>query len=167
MIDNWRWQGVPFYLRSAKRMPHRASEIAIQFQRPPHLMFPLRDGEVFEPNVLAIRVQPNEGIALRFEVKTPGVELRMATVDMDFNYVDAFGESGHEAYETLILDCMLGDATLFTRSDEVEAAWSVVDPIIDFWARKRPEHFPNYAAGTWGPSIADEWIHALGCRWRQ
>ncbi len=167
MIDNWRWQGVPFYLRSAKRMPRRATEIAIQFRQPPHLMFPLRDGEAFEPNVLAIRVQPNEGISLRFEVKTPGVDVRMASVEMDFNYVEAFGDNGHEAYETLILDCMLGDATLFTRSDEVEAAWSVVDPMIEFWGHKAPDHFPNYAAGTWGPSVADEWIHALGCRWRQ
>jgi glucose-6-phosphate 1-dehydrogenase len=168
MIDNWRWQGVPFYLRSGKRMPRRATEIAIQFRKPPHLMFPLADGESIEPNTLAIRVQPKEGIALRFEVKVPGIEVRMASMDMDFGYAEAFGGlADHDAYETLLLDCMLGEATLFTRSDEVEAAWGVVDPIIDFWASKRPEHFPNYAAGTWGPSVADEFIAREGAKWRE
>ena len=167
MVDNWRWEGVPFYLRSAKRMPRRASEIAIQFRRPPHLMFPLPPGQTLEPNVLAIRVQPNEGIALRFEVKLPGMGARTASVDMDFNYAEAFGDLGHQAYDTLILDCMLGEATLFTRNDEVDAAWGVVDPIIDYWENKRPDHFPNYAAGQWGPAIADEFIASMGCRWRQ
>src|SRR5207249_3970841 len=118
-------------------------------------------------NVLAIRVQPDEGISLRFEVKVPGVDVRMVSVDMDFGYHQAFGEAGHEAYETLLLDCMLGDATLFTRSDEVEAAWSVVDPIIEHWERKRPDHFPNYAAGSWGPEIADEFIAGMGAKWRE
>jgi glucose-6-phosphate 1-dehydrogenase len=117
--------------------------------------------------VLAIRVQPDEGISLRFEVKVPGVEVRMVSVDMDFGYHDAFGEAGHEAYETLLLDCMLGDATLFTRSDEVETAWSVVDPIIDYWEHKRPDHFPNYAAGSWGPEVADEFIARMGAKWRE
>jgi len=167
MIDNWRWHDVPFYLRSAKRLPSRASEIAIQFRRPPHLMFPLSDGQIIEANTLAIRVQPKEGIALRFEVKVPGVELKMGSVDMDFGYADAFGELEHDAYETLLLDCMLGEATLFTRSDEVEAAWAVVDPIIDFWANKRPDHFPNYSAGSWGPTVADEFIAREGARWRE
>ena len=123
MIDNWRWQGIPFYLRSGKRMPRRASEIAIQFRQPPHVMFPLPEGQTIESNILAIRVQPEEGIALRFEVKVPGIEVKMASVDMDFRYAEAFGELEHDAYETLLLDCMLGEATLFTRSDEVEAAW--------------------------------------------
>jgi glucose-6-phosphate 1-dehydrogenase len=167
MIDNWRWQDVPFYLRSGKRMPRRVSEIAIQFRKPPHLMFPIPDDHVFEPNVLAIRVQPKEGISLRFEVKVPGPEVNMASVDMDFSYAEAFGELDHEAYETLLLDCMLGEATLFTRADEVEAAWAVVDPIIDFWANKRPDHFPNYAAGSWGPTVADEFIAREGTRWRE
>ena len=148
-------------------MPRRVSEIAIQFRKPPHLMFPLPEGEVIEANTLAIRVQPKEGISLRFEVKVPGVDVKMASVDMDFSYAEAFGELEHDAYETLLLDCMLGDATLFTRSDEVEAAWAVVDPIIDFWANKRPEHFPNYAAGTWGPTVADEFIAREGARWRE
>jgi len=167
MIDNWRWHDVPFYLRSGKRMPRRVSEIAIQFRTPPHLMFPQPEGRVMEPNTLAIRVQPQEGISLRFEVKVPGVEVKMASVDMDFSYAEAFGELDHDAYETLLLDCMLGEATLFTRSDEVEAAWAVVDPIIDFWANKRPDHFPNYAAGTWGPEVANEFIAREGARWRE
>jgi glucose-6-phosphate 1-dehydrogenase len=166
MIDNWRWQDVPFYLRSGKRLPRRATEIAIQFRQPPHFMFPLPPERQLAPNVLAIRVQPNEGIALRFEVKVPGVEVRMVSVDMDFDYHQAFGEASPEAYETLLLDCMLGDATLFTRSDEVEAAWAVVDPIIDFWQQKRPDHFPNYAAGSWGPEVANEFIARSGTTWR-
>ncbi len=164
MVDNWRWSGVPFYLRSGKRLPRRASEIAITFQRPPHVLF---KDQPMEPNVLAIRVQPDEGIAIRFEVKVPGVEVKMVSVDMDFSYKESFGEGGHEAYETLLLDAMLGEATLFTRSDEVEAAWGIVDPIIDFWGHKRPDHFPNYAAGTWGPDVADEFIEKMGCEWRK
>ena len=167
MIDNWRWHDVPFYLRSGKRMPRRVSEIAIQFRKPPHVMFPIPEGRVIEPNTLAIRVQPMEGISLRFEVKMPGVEVKMASVDMDFSYAEAFGELDHDAYETLLLDCMLGEATLFTRSDEVEAAWAVVDPIIDFWANKRPDHFPNYSAGSWGPTVADEFIAREGAKWRE
>ncbi len=167
MIDNWRWHDVPFYLRSGKRMPRRASEIAIQFRKPPQVMFPALEGRVIEPNTLAIRIQPKEGISLRFDVKTPGVLVSMASVDMDFSYAEAFGELDHDAYETLLLDCMLGEATLFTRSDEVEAAWAVVDPIIDFWANKRPDHFPNYAAGSWGPEVADEFIAREGARWRK
>ena len=167
MIDNWRWQGVPFYLRSGKRMTRRATEVAIQFRNPPHLMFSLPEGQTIEPNTLAIRVQPKEGIALRFEVKVPRAEVQIASVDMDFGYAEAFGGLDHDAYETLLLDCMLGEATLFTRSDEVEAAWSVVDPIIEFWANKRPDHFPNYPAGTWGPPVADEFIAREGARWRE
>ena len=167
MVDNWRWQGVPFYLRSGKRLPRRATEIAIQFRQPPHVMFPLLPGQVIEPNVISVRVQPNEGIAVRFEVKVPGVDVRMVSVDMDFDYLEAFGAESPEAYETLLLDAMLGEATLFTRSDEVEAAWAVVDPVIEFWANKRPDHFPNYAAGSWGPAVADEFIARMGCKWRQ
>jgi glucose-6-phosphate 1-dehydrogenase len=167
MVDNWRWHDVPFYLRSGKRMPRRASEIAIQFRKPPHLMFPIPESQVIEPNTLVIRVQPKEGISLRFDVKAPGVDMKMASVDMDFSYAEAFGELEHDAYETLLLDCMVGEATLFTRSDEVEAAWAVVDPIIDFWANKRPDHFPNYPAGSWGPVVADEFIAREGARWRE
>ncbi len=167
MVDNWRWQGVPFFLRSGKRLARRATEIAIRFRRPPHLMFSTAAGDAVEPNVLAIQVQPEEGIALRFQIKVPGVEMgRMAPVDMDFDYGKAFGPSSHDAYETLLLDAMLGDATLFTRSDEVEAAWAVVDPVIEAWVAERPAGFPNYAAGSWGPASADTLMAELDCRWR-
>jgi glucose-6-phosphate 1-dehydrogenase len=165
MIDNWRWHGVPFYLRSGKRMPRRVTEIAIQFREPPHLLFPL--AQALQSNVLAIRVQPNEGIALRFEVKVPGPEVKTASADMDFDYRQAFSDGAQEAYATLLLDCMRGDATLFTRADEVEVAWSIVDPIIEFWKQKRPEHFPNYAAGSWGPEVADTFIARFGAAWRK
>jgi glucose-6-phosphate 1-dehydrogenase len=167
MIDNWRWHDVPFYLRSGKRLARRVTEIAIRFRKPPHMMFPLPSGESMAANTLAIRVQPKEGISLRFEVKVPGVDVKLASVDMDFAYAEAFGDLEHDAYETLLLDCMLGDATLFTRSDEVEAAWSVVDPVIRYWAGKRPDHFPNYAAGSWGPAVADEFVGREGVHWRE
>jgi glucose-6-phosphate 1-dehydrogenase len=167
MVDNWRWQEVPFYLRSGKRMPRRVTEIAIQFRKPPHLMFPLPDGEGIEPNLLALRVQPNEGVALRFEVKVPGVDVRMASMDMDFDYDAAFGETEHSAYPTLLLDCMIGDATLFSRRDEVEAAWGVMDPLIEAWDKKPAAHFPNYAAGAWGPAVARELVAREGAAWRE
>ena len=167
MVDNWRWQEVPFYLRSGKRMPRRVSEIAIQFRQPPHLMFPLPEGETIAPNLLALRVQPDEGLALRFEVKVPGVDVRMTSMDMDFDYDTAFGETEHSAYPTLLLDCMIGDATLFSRHDEVEAAWAVMDPLIEAWEKKPPAHFPNYAAGTWGPAVARELLAGEGAAWRE
>ena len=167
LVDNWRWQGVPFYLRSAKRMPRRVSEIAIQFNEPPHMLFHRTPMVGFEPNVLAMSIQPQEGVALRFEVKVPGVDVKMVSVDMEFDYDAAFEHGDHDAYETLLLDCMLGEATLFTRSDEVEAAWSVIDPLIAHWESTPPSHFPNYAAGTWGPEIADEFIGRAGARWRR
>jgi glucose-6-phosphate 1-dehydrogenase len=130
-------------------------------------MFPLASGEEIAPNVLAIGIQPEEKIAIRFEVKTPGPGMRPSSVLMDFGYDEAFASQSHDAYETLLLDAMLGDATRFTRSDEVEAAWSAVDPIIEYWAKKTPDHFPNYAAGSWGPKIADEFIARMGARWRE
>ncbi|HEX3928017.1 MAG TPA: glucose-6-phosphate dehydrogenase [Gemmatimonadales bacterium] len=167
MVDNWRWQGVPFFLRSGKRMPARSTEIAIEFRRPPHLMFPIGQGQSFETNVLVIRIQPSEGVALCFEVKMPGVDMRMASVNMDFDYHDAFGASTHDAYETLLLDCMTGEATLFTRSDEAEAAWETLDPLLAHWESSMPQHFPNYAAGSWGPAVADELIARVGARWRR
>jgi len=167
MVDNWRWQDVPFYLRSGKRLPTRATEIAIQFRQPPHLMFPLPDGRPVAPNVLAIRIQPLEGIALRFEVKVPGVDVRLSSVDMDFDYEREFDVDAHDAYETLLLDCMLGEQTLFTRSDEAEVAWGIVDPLIAHWERVGPRQFPNYAAGSWGPAAADALLAAHGARWRE
>ena len=166
LIDNWRWQGVPFFLRSGKRMPRRATEIAIRFRQPPHLMFPLTPGQGIAPNVLRFRIQPNEGISLCFEVKVPDHHFRMATATMDFSYADGFGTSAHSAYETLLVDCMLGDATLFTRSDGVEATWRVVDPIAAAWEQSPPTRLPNYSAGEWGPAEADALIRDAGAEWR-
>jgi glucose-6-phosphate 1-dehydrogenase len=167
LVDNWRWQGVPFFLRSGKRMASRVSEIAIQFREPPHLMFPLQQGQVIAPNDIVIRVQPQEGISLAFNVKMPGVGVRMTPSRMDFSYAEAFGPAAHSAYETLLLDCMMGDATLFNRADAVEAAWEVVDPVIAAWEDEKPKSFPNYAAGTWGPAEGDELIARAGAHWRQ
>jgi glucose-6-phosphate 1-dehydrogenase len=142
------------------------SEVAVQFREPPHLMFQDHD-KTMAPNVIAIQVQPEEGISLAFDIKVPGIGVRMTSARMDFSYAEAFGPARHSAYETLLLDCMVGDATLFTRGDAVEAAWEVVDPVIEAWHQKDPEHFPNYAAGTWGPEIAEEFIARDGARWRQ
>ena len=172
-IDNWRWNGVPFYLRSGKRMKKRVSEIAVTFRSPPHLMFGHQTREILQPNTLVMRVQPNEGVNLNFEVKVPGAavaltsEVEVAPVDMDFTYDDVFGETSAPAYETLLLDVMIGEATLFTRSDEVEAAWRVIDPLIHYWEQHPPEQMPTYAAGTWGPRESDELISQDGVRWRE
>ena len=171
-IDNWRWNGVPFYLRSGKRLKNRVSEIAVQFRSPPHLMFG-STGDDLRPNTLVMRVQPNEGVALNFEVKVPGAavaltsNIEIAPVDMEFDYAEAFGEVTAPAYETLLLDVMIGEATLFTRSDEVEAAWRVVDPLIRYWETNKPKRMPTYAAGSWGPREADELIEEDGVEWRE
>ncbi|MDB4878292.1 MAG: glucose-6-phosphate 1-dehydrogenase [Gemmatimonadetes bacterium] len=171
-IDNWRWNGVPFYLRSGKRLKNRVSEIAVQFRTPPHLMFGETSGTM-RPNTLVLRVQPNEGISLNFEVKVPGAavaltsNVEIAPVDMEFNYAEAFGEVAAPAYETLLLDVMIGEATLFTRSDEVEAAWRVVDPLLRYWEGNKPKRMPTYAAGSWGPREADELIEQDGVEWRE
>ena len=170
-IDNWRWQGVPFYLRSGKRLAKHCTEIAFQFRTPPDLMFGGNSGEV-RPNVLVMRIQPNDGIALRFEVKTPGVAYELepgldtSRVDMDFSYAEAFGEDVPPAYETLLLDCLLGDQTLFTRSDEVDMQWSVIDPLLEYWQRRADRQIPTYDAGTWGPKEADELVAKDGHVWR-
>jgi glucose-6-phosphate 1-dehydrogenase len=162
-IDNWRWAGVPFLLRTGKRMPKRVSEIAIQFRQAPHLLFdagPLSD---IEPNVLAMKVQPDEGITLRFDSKVPGQTNQIRPVTMDFRYNASFGVESPEAYERLLLDAMLGDSTLFTRSDEVEASWSLITLIHQGWESAAPPQFPNYEAGSWGPKEADK---LLGREWR-
>jgi glucose-6-phosphate 1-dehydrogenase len=165
-IDDWRWSDVPFYLRSGKRLPKRATEIAIQFKEVPHRLF--REAAVDpEPNVLAIRIQPDEGILLRFGSKVPGLGLDIRTVTMDFTYGSAFSVDSPDAYETLILDAMLGDASLFTRADEVEAAWSIATPVVDSWLDGPAPDFPNYAAGTWGPEAAEELIERDGRHWRR
>jgi glucose-6-phosphate 1-dehydrogenase len=166
MIDDWRWSGVPFYIRTGKRLPKRSTEIAIQYREVPHRLF--KDGGV-EPdaNLLAIRIQPDEGIMLRFGAKVPGLGLDVRSVTMDFTYGSAFNVDSPDAYETLILDALQGDASLFTRADEVEQAWSIVDPIIGAWAEAPPPDFPNYDAGTWGPEAADQLLARDGRRWRR
>ena len=165
-IDDWRWSGVPFYLRAGKRMPKRATEIAIQFKEVPLRLFRDSPGDP-APNVLAMRIQPDEGIMLRFAAKVPGLGLDVRTVNMDFAYGTSFAVDSPDAYETLILDGLLGDASLFTRADEVEAAWSVVTPIIGAWTEMPAPHFPDYAAGTWGPEAANELMERDGRRWRR
>jgi len=171
-IDNWRWKGVPFYLRSGKRMARRISEIAIQFRSPPLLLFGQKAVEEMSPSVLTLRVQPDEGISLRFQVKTPGAMheltpgLEITPVDMDFTYAEAFGNDAHPAYETLLLDCMIGDPTLFTRSDEVEMAWAIIDPLLDYWAKHPATSLPTYPSGSWGPEEANKILDGDHTRWR-
>src|SRR3954469_8757670 len=165
-IDDWRWSGVPFYLRMGKRLPKRATEIAIQFKDVPHRLF--RDSATDpEPNLLAMRIQPDEGIMLRFGAKVPGLGIDVRNVTMDFTYGSAFQVDSPDAYETLILDVLLGDASLFTRADEVEEAWGIVDPIITAWAETPQPDFPNYEAGTWGPEAADDLLAREDRRWRR
>jgi len=166
-IDNWRWEGVPFYLRSGKRMAKRVSEIAIQFKRPPMLLFKNCAVEDVSPNVLAMRIQPDEGISLTFEVKPPGPDVCLSPLNLNFNYAESFGNSSPEAYETLLEDCIEGDSTLFTRHDWVESAWSLMDPIIQVWRLSKPKNFPNYEAGSWGPREANDFIERGGWRWRK
>jgi glucose-6-phosphate 1-dehydrogenase len=165
-VDDWRWSGVPFYLRTGKRLAKRASEIAIQFRDVPHRLFADAATDP-QPNLLAIRVQPDEGILLRFGSKVPGLGLDIRPVTMDFTYGTAFSTDAPDAYETLILDAMLGDQSLFTRADEVEAAWAIVTPIHEAWLDMPQPDFPNYAAGTWGPEEADELIQRDSRRWRR
>jgi glucose-6-phosphate 1-dehydrogenase len=164
-VENWRWAGVPFYVRTGKRLPKRVTEIAIQFNPAPLAMF---DGEGMEstPNLLIVRIQPEEGISLKFLSKRPGAGMTLRPVSMDFNYGSSFGERSPSAYETLLLDAMVGDATLYTRQDMVEASWAVVEPIQKAWRQTKFE-FPNYPAGTWGPPQADEMLARRGHVWRK
>jgi glucose-6-phosphate 1-dehydrogenase len=164
-IDNWRWGGVPFYVRAGKRLPRKVTEIAIQFKKVPHNLFLEPDGGI-SPNVLTVRVQPDEGIALRFTTKEPGNATILRDVAMDFRYGAAFGSNTPEAYERLLLDSMRGDATLFTRRDEVEEQWAFIDPVFDAW-RDHPAPPPAYPSGTWGPEQADEMLARGGRRWRK
>jgi glucose-6-phosphate 1-dehydrogenase len=165
-VDNWRWADVPFYLRTGKRLPKRVSEIAIQFKCAPLMLFRDTPVERLNPNLLVIKIQPDEGISLRFEGKVPGPTMRLGTVRMQFQYEDYFGRQAHTGYETLLYDCMLGDSTLFHRSDMVEVGWQVVTPILDVWKALVPRNFPNYAAGSWGPKEAGELIQKDGRKWR-
>jgi glucose-6-phosphate 1-dehydrogenase len=167
-IDNWRWAGVPFYLRTGKHLPKRLTEIAIQFKLAPLMLFKKSDaqGQV-EPNVLTLRIQPDEGISLKFGAKVPGSDMQIRSVNMDFFYGSSFVREQPEAYERLILDTMHGDSTLFTRRDEVEAAWSFIQGILDEWSLAPQESMFTYEAGTWGPQAADEFIWRDGRRWRR
>ncbi|MFY9531356.1 MAG: glucose-6-phosphate dehydrogenase [Candidatus Acidiferrales bacterium] len=162
-VDNWRWSGVPFYLRTGKRLARSLTEIAIQFREAPHLVF---RGETLQPNWLVLNIQPGEGISLSFGAKAPGPHLSIRPVKMDFQYRTTFGEGSRSAYATLINDCIRGDATLFDRADSVEAAWSLLDPVLEAWAEASPPPFPNYAAGSAGPKAADDLLGADGRRWR-
>jgi glucose-6-phosphate 1-dehydrogenase len=174
-IDSWRWMGVPFFLRSAKRMPKRVTEIAIHFKEAPRLLFGRRGGEGVRPNVLSIRIQPDEGISLNFGSKLPGQAMEVAPVTMEFRYGSSFGVEPPEAYERLILDCLLGDGTLFTRADEVEASWTWISKIHEHWHAKAIaqaasgglELLPTYPAGSWGPEASDQLIGAGGRHWRR
>jgi glucose-6-phosphate 1-dehydrogenase len=165
-VDNWRWADTPVYVRTGKRLPRRETTIAIQFKRAPHPPFEIEAGTELRPNVLLIHIQPDEGVSIAIGAKVPGQGLTIRTVHLDFLYGGAFREGIPEAYERLILDCLLGDATLFTRADEVEEQWAIVDAMVAPWKRDRPR-FPNYAAGTWGPAAADELLHRDGRSWRR
>jgi glucose-6-phosphate 1-dehydrogenase len=162
-VDNWRWSGVPFYLRTGKRLGRPTTEVAIGFKKAPHMVF---QGENVESNSLVLNIQPDEGISLSFGAKAPGGHMQIRPVEMDFRYKQAFGGGSRDAYATLINDCIRGDATLFDRADSVEAAWSLVDPILDAWQKGSSPPFPNYPAGSQGPKAADDLITTDGRRWR-
>jgi glucose-6-phosphate 1-dehydrogenase len=162
-VDNWRWSGVPFYLRTGKRLARPLTEVAIQFKSAPHMVF---RGEDHETNSLILNIQPDEGISLSFGAKAPGAQMHIRPVTMDFKYQDAFGTSTRPAYATLINDCLRGDATLFDRADSVEAAWALVDPILEAWQNASPPPFPNYPAGSQGPRAADDLTVSDGREWR-
>jgi glucose-6-phosphate 1-dehydrogenase len=166
-LDDWRWAGVPFYIRSGKRLPKRATEIAIVYKSPPLRIFRAAVGDSLEPNVLTLRIQPDEGIAMKFTAKLPGQVMDLRAVQMDFDYGASFAVMSPEAYERLLLDAMLGDSTLFIRRDEVEAAWAFVDPIIEMWQQSPVARLPEYAAGSWGPAEADTLMERDQRRWRR
>jgi len=165
-IDNWRWAGVPFYLRTGKRMARRATQVVIRFRRPPFVLFRKTHVEKLAPNEIVINIQPDEGISLNFEAKVPGPVVRLGAVNMKFEYSDYFGSTPQTGYETLIYDCMMGDPTLFQRADMVEASWTVVQPILDAWKATPAGDFPNYGAGSWGPEGANELLRRDGREWR-
>ena len=164
-VDNWRWQDVPFYLRTGKRLPQKYSRATIQFRPVPHQSFPASAVVDWQPNRLEIDIQPDEGISLHFQAKQPGVTLRLNSEEMNFRYAEAFTTTPPEAYETLLLDVILGDATLFMRADQVESAWKVVAPVLDAWGSTKPSNFPNYSSGCWGPKNAEALITQDGRSW--
>lgn len=165
-IDNWRWANVPFYVRTGKRMAGKQSEIIIQFKKAPFMLFRDTSIEKLTRNYLVIRIQPDEGITMHFGAKIPGPIVDMGSVDMDFNYIDHFGETISTGYERLLFDCMTGDATLFQRADMVEASWQIVSPILDVWKAIPARDFPNYESGSWGPEDADNLLKNDGRKWR-
>jgi glucose-6-phosphate 1-dehydrogenase len=167
MIDNWRWAGVPFYLRTGKRLATRHTEIAVQFKRAPLVLF--RDTPVnqLDANQLIIHIAPDEGISLRFGAKIPGAQMKVGEVEMDFNYADYFGTTANTGYEVLLYDGIMGDQTLYQRADMVEAGWTAVDPILDVWKALPARNFPNYSAGSWGPEEAIDIIARDGRSWRK
>lgn len=170
-IENWRWAGVPFYVRAGKRLAKRFTEITIQFKQPPTMLFKdnaeaSKCGEI-QPNIISMRIQPDEGISLRFAAKVPGPSMQSCPVMMDFDYAAAFGVSSANGYERLLLDAMVGDATLFSHRDGVEATWALMTPILEEWAAHPPKDFPNYAAGSWGPAAADALLARDGRKWRR
>jgi glucose-6-phosphate 1-dehydrogenase len=162
LIDNWRWAGVPFYLRTGKRLARRTTEIVIQFKRAPHIVF--REREV-EPNRLILNIQPDEGISVSFGAKKPGPDMNIGNVTMNFSYREGFGDGARSAYATLLSDCVRGDATLFDRGDSVEAAWALVDPILDVWSAAKTANVPQYPAGSWGPRESDVLLEREGRQW--
>ncbi|HEX4027378.1 MAG TPA: glucose-6-phosphate dehydrogenase [Rhizomicrobium sp.] len=166
-IDNWRWAGVPFYLRTGKRLAKRYTEIAIRFKRAPYALFRETPVDELDADWLILRVQPDEGIRLRFNAKRPGPAMALESVAMEFKYKDYFKQAPAVGYETLIYDCLIGDATLFQRADQVEAAWGLVEPVLEGWANTTPRHFPNYAAGSEGPSAANDLLARDGRSWRR
>jgi glucose-6-phosphate 1-dehydrogenase len=169
-IENWRWAGVPFYLRAGKRLAKRATEITIQFKQPPQLLFKLGPNDhckELQPNLITMRIQPDEGISLRFGAKVPSPDMAVCPVNMDFSYAAAFGTSSANGYERLLLDAMMGDATLFAHRDGVETTWGLYTPILEQWAAEKPDKFPNYAAGTWGPKESDQLLARDGRRWHR
>ena len=166
-MDNWRWAGVPFYLRTGKAMPEKYTEVAIQFKNAPRNMFKNTDTQSMKADMLVLRIQPNEGIQMSFGAKVPGPTMRVETVKMDFSYVDYFGNKPATGYETLIYDCMNGDATLFKHADTVEKGWEIVQSVLDVWNALPPRDFPNYQAGTWGPRAADELLKNDSRNWRR
>jgi glucose-6-phosphate 1-dehydrogenase len=162
-VDNWRWSGVPFFLRTGKRLAKAKTEVAIRFKQAPHMVF---RGEDLDANLLVLNIQPDEGISLSFGAKSPGTKMHISPVTMDFKYSQAFGGDSRDAYATLINDCIRGDATLFDRADSVEAAWALVDPIEEAWQNASAPPFPNYASGSEGPRAADDLTASAGWKWR-
>ena len=165
-IDNWRWAGVPFYLRTGKYLKRRWTEIAIRFHQAPYTLFRGTHVEKMNPNWMILRIQPDEGIALQFAAKRPGPTVTLGNVSMDFAYKSYFAAAPSTGYETLLYDCMIGDATLFQRADNIEAGWRAVQPMLDLWASSPPKDFPNYVAGSDGPAAADELLARDGRAWR-